>query len=269
MAATVPVRGGVAEPQLELWLESGRPVSPDESARATAEARAALGSALAGVSAPQGDAVLVVRAQGVARTDSRRSDQRAAVAGLVVGAVVVVAAVVAIVVATNGKGLGKGGGGSRAVAAAPRVARPIVRVPGSMSHGARVARWPGIDVNAFAGLEVPPPAPPQGEPPSAGSTWDEPSQGWASQAPPPPPLDDLAEVSLPQPPPLDVADRGFFAGDALRLELVVVDRRDGTPLWSKVVEAKVDPRDARAVRRLLDHALAEEAGWMPASWEES
>ncbi len=85
----------------------------------------------------------------------------------------------------------------------------------------------------------------------------------------PPPLDELAEVSLPPPRPLDVADRGFFAGDALRLELVVVDPRNGTPLWTKVVEGNVDPRDARAVRRLLDRALADEAGRVPASWQDA
>ncbi len=260
MAPTVPVHGGVAEPQLELWLESGRPVSPSESAQATAEAKAALGSALASVSAPRGDSVLVVRAQGVTRTSSRRSDQRAAVAGLVVGAVVVVAVVVAVAVATKGKGLDVKGKGSGGVARGGRV-RPAVPAP----RGARIAHvapWPRIEVNAFAGIQLPPP--PGEAPPPENPAWDEQAQGWDPQPPPSLPREDLAEVALPPPAPLALGDRGFFAGDSLRLELVVVDRRDGTPLWTKVVEANADPRDAGAVRRELGRALSEQEGWIPA-----
>ena len=58
--------------------------------------------------------------------------------------------------------------------------------------------------------------------------------------------------------------RGFFAGDELLLELVLVDRRDGTPLWTKVVRREVDPCDARAVRKVVDAALAE-GEWLPAT----
>ncbi len=283
MAETVPVRGGVAEPQIELWLESGRPVSPAESAQATAQARAALGSALAGVSAPQGDAILVVRAQGVARTRSRRSDQRAAVAGMVVGAVVIVAAVVAVLVATKGQGGGGKSGAAKAVAARPapraapapktwvapvRPARwPAAPLPRPAPGGRVVARWPGIHLNVFAGIALPPP----GEPAPEGSASDQPAEVWESQVPAPAwaPSEELPEISLPPLEPLDVADRGFFDGDTLRLELVVVDRRDGRPLWTKVVDGKVDPRDAQAVQRLLDEAVADEHGWMPARSEDA
>lgn len=256
---TVPVKGGVAEPQLELWLESGRAVSSAESAEASAQAKAALEAALARASAPQGEAILVVRAQGVARTASRRSDQRAAVAGLVVGAVVVVAAVVAVLVATHGKG-----GGS----SAPRVAAPPVRVP----RGApvrpvpvfvpRPAR-PVVAVDVSVGVEVPPPG---GEVPPQWA-YAEPPPVWEAEQPAPawtPPAE-LASISLPPPPPLDLERRGFFEGDTLRLELFVVDPRYGTPIWTKVVEGEVDPRDAKAVEQLLSGALADSNGWSPAS----
>ncbi len=133
----VPVREGRAEPQLELWIESGRTVSPEESARATAEARAALEAAVAGRQDPDGDALLVVRAQGVTRTPSRRSDQRAAVAGMVVGAVVVVAAVVVMVVASKGKGGGGGGGPARGAGRAASAGRGAAAARGAPGLAAR------------------------------------------------------------------------------------------------------------------------------------
>jgi hypothetical protein len=61
-----------------------------------------------------------------------------------------------------------------------------------------------------------------------------------------------------------VADRGYFAGDLLRLELTLVDRRTGTPLWVKTVECDADPRDPAAVRALLDGALDDPSGWSAA-----
>jgi hypothetical protein len=262
IGGTVPVRSGVPDPQLELWLESGKKISPQESEQATSEARAALQSAVARVAIPEGDTLLVVRAQGVARTSSRRTDQKAAMAGIVVGAVVVIAAVVVALVASKGKA---GGGKSVARGAGGKpVAVPRVRPP---PVGAPLPRpvprgGPNVSVQVFAGVEVPP----QREPPP-GYVAYAPSDGWdrAAAPPPPPPApeQELAAVTLPPPPPLDVDGRGFFDGDALRLELVVVDRRTGAPLWSKVVDGEVDPRDAQGVERLLYEAVADRGGWAP------
>jgi hypothetical protein len=261
IGGTVPVHGGVADPQLELWLESGKRVSPQESQRAAADAAAALQAAVARVAIPEGDTLLVVRAQGVARTASRRTDQHAAMAGLVVGAVVVIAAVVVALVASKGKG-GGGRGVARGASGKP-VAVPRVRPPPPV--GAPLPRvaprsGPNVSVQVFAGIEVPPPsdAPP-------GYVAFAPSQAWDGASPPPPPApgEDVAAVSLPPPPPLDVESRGFFDGDSLRLELVVVDRHTGAPLWTKVVDGEVDPRDAQAVERLLYDAVADRSGWAP------
>ena len=271
ITGTVPVRGGVAEPQLELWVESGKNVSPAESAEATAQARAALQAATSHLSAPQGDSLLVVRAQGVTRTPSRRADQHAAIAGLVVGAVVVVAAVV--VVLASGKG---GGGGGSKVARAPRPAgvrpapapvraAPLPGAPRPVPTPLVVLApsRPHVDVGLYAGFDVPPPAPDPAVPMHyvvSGPQAPAPPQTLAH----PPPGEEVAAISLPPPSPLDVDKRGFFAGDTLRLELVVVDRKLGTPRWTKIVDAKVDPRDAQAVEKVLRDATADGSGWVPA-----
>jgi hypothetical protein len=63
---------------------------------------------------------------------------------------------------------------------------------------------------------------------------------------------------------MDVSRRGFFDDDMTRLELTLVDRATGRPLWVKIVERKADPRDAEAVRKLLDDALDQPGGWEPA-----
>jgi hypothetical protein len=257
-----PVHGSFAEPQVELWLESGRNVSPAESAEASAQAKAALQSALSRVSAPQGDAILAVRAQGVARTSSRKTDQRAATAGIVVGAVVVVAAVVVALVASKGKG---GGGSAARVASA---AKPVPRVrpappPGALLPRAVPRSGGSVSVNVFAGIDVPPPDAPPGQyvyvdPPPV---WGEPV---SPPPPPPPPGGEITAVSLRPPPPLDLEQRGFFDGDTVRLELVVVDRHSGAPLWTKTVDGEIDPRDAAAVEQLLYDAVADQTGWAPA-----
>jgi hypothetical protein len=101
---------------------------------------------------------------------------------------------------------------------------------------------------------TPAPEPAPAEPPS---TWEiAPEPGPA--APP------VEAVSLAAPKPLMPEARGFFAGDELVLELVLVDRRDGTPLWTKVVQTDVDPTDVGAVRRVVREALAT-GSWMPAT----
>ncbi len=271
---SVRIQGDVAEPQVELWVESGADVSPEEAARAAADARAALGQALASRNLGAGEQLLVVRAQGVSRTSSRRTDQTAAVAGLVVAAVAIVAVAVVVLVASQGKG-GGGGGKAPAVhvppAAVPRpghapgvvAVRPPPMIPAAIprprpsgGHGQG-----GVSVLVGADVQVPITGPaPDGPPPA---TWSE----TAVTAPPPPPpaaAEAVTEVVLPPPPPLDVERRGFFAGDSTRLELTLVDRATGTPLWVKTVEGKCDPRDAAAVRELLDRGLGDAAGWEPA-----
>jgi hypothetical protein len=76
----------------------------------------------------------------------------------------------------------------------------------------------------------------------------------------------ISAVALPTPPPLTPDGRSFFDGDWVRLELFVVDARTGAVRWTKVVTEDVDVRDARKVRRVLDDALATEAGWeMPSA----
>jgi hypothetical protein len=110
-------------------------------------------------------------------------------------------------------------------------------------------------------VQIPVGAPPNGPAPA----------GWSDSlvtAPPPPPGADeaaITHVMLPPPPPLEVARRGFFARDSTRLELTLVDRATGTPLWVKTVEKEIDPRDAKAVRALLDGALDAPGGWEPAA----
>jgi len=294
IADPVPIRNGVPEPQVALWIEDSSGVSPEESRRASEAARTAIAEAIAGRTDYEGDAVLVVRAQGVTRTPARRKDQKLAIAGLVVGSVVVVAAVVVAVVATGGKGGGggaakakvapkPGGAGARVAAVgsvrpAPRpVMGPIRTAPApgsapprrvSLNRSSRgttvIVPRVGVWIDS-AGAPAPAPRSPPGS-----------MDGVELQAPPPSdayassdgwtPEDgaSIEAVSLAPPPPLPLETRGFFAGDELLVELVLVDRHDGTPLWRKVVRRKVNPCDRREVRRLLDVALGP-AGWTPAA----
>lgn len=281
----VPVHDGAAEPQVELWLESGRRVTPEEAAQATAEARAALEQALSSRRVSEGEQLLVVRAQGVSRTDSRRSDQHAAMAGIAVGAIVIVAAVVVALVA--GKGGGKGGGGGKVagkaggkaggravasgirpapvrVAAAPRPAPPPGPAPrpapGTAVRPPPISRRSShVAVGVSADVQVPYPVAQEGAP---GASYQylgrvsEPATASGQGA---------GELTLPPPEPLEVDRRGFFAKDLLRLELTLVDRHTGAPLWVKTVEAQTDPRDAAAVQALLDAALDDPSGWIAAA----
>ena len=57
-----------------------------------------------------------------------------------------------------------------------------------------------------------------------------------------------------------LSDRGFFSGDRLELTLTLQNMESGEVLWQNVVRDSSDPRDAGAVKRLLDQALASE-GW--------
>jgi hypothetical protein len=284
IADPVPVRDGVPEPQVALWIEDTKRVSPEESRRASETARAAIAQAIEGRTDYEGDAVLVVRAQGVTRTPARRKDQKLAIAGLVVGSVAVVAVVVAAVVASKGKGAGapkpkaapKPAARGAAVAAAsgarpaPRPASRGVRPappPGSAAPAParRATRGGGVVVVPHVGVWIDASGRPTHAPLPASSPGDAsavPESVWGGGAAEDGP--GVAGVSLAPPPELPLAERGFFAGDELLVELVLVDRHDGTPLWRKVVRRDVNPCDAREVRRVMDEALGSD-GWMPAA----
>jgi hypothetical protein len=295
----VPVEDGVPAPQVELWLESGRPITLAESEHADAEVHAALRQALSHRRADEGEQLLVVRAQGVSRTASRRSDQTAATVGMVVGAVVVVAAVIVAVVAGKGSGGGKGAGvagarpGGWSGGRGGGVARPL---PPGGSHAGQLVRPAPPRPGSVSGTDWGRPRrpPPAYGPRPAGHVWigwegdvrvpwrldeveedgpmpvgDAPPYAWAPapftapDAPEAAPDEKLA-IRLPPLPPFPVEERGFWDGDALRLELTLVERASGAPLWVKRVEQGIDPRDARAVRALLDKALDDPSGWVPA-----
>jgi hypothetical protein len=269
-----PVRGIVAEPQVELWLESGEPVTAQEASEAREQARAALQQALeTRVIAPSAmgaaDPILVVRERGLSRTASRRRDQVGATIALAVGAVVVIAVVVALVLSGKDSGKAPVAKAAPAVAAAaptphavpvpapkiphagPIVPRPPqvpVPAPAPWSYGHAPHSWLWIDLY----LNVPPRplilrddgdfgAPPPPEP-----VDEEPAP-----AEPPP-------LALPPPPPFDSTDRGFFSGDDAVLQFDLLDRATGRLLWSKTVKGG-DPRDPNDVRRMVDDALASES----------
>ncbi|BDG02488.1 hypothetical protein [Anaeromyxobacter oryzae] len=148
-----PPAGAIAEPQVELWLESAKPVDEAEAEEARQLVRSALGTALAGREISPGalgaaDPLLLVRARAVARTASHRSDQRAATVALVVGIVVVVAAVIAIVVLsksapkTHPPATARQGG--TASAPAPRVSVPAPRPGVASGRVARPVPTPGF-----------------------------------------------------------------------------------------------------------------------------
>jgi hypothetical protein len=220
--AAPPPRVALAEPELDLWLEGNEQVTSQETAEGLRAARAALGAALdrqGFVPTGEADEVLVVRAQGVARTAGRRSAQ----VGAVVGIVLVVAAIV-VLIATSGHG-DRGGarahpaGRGRAIPAHPGYGRP------AYGYGPP-APWFGI---GFAwGLHVP-----MGEPP-----------------PYPPAIVPTLESRL--------SSRGFFAGDETEIALELRDARTGEVVWSRAARQEIDPRDAGAVRALVDQMLQPE-----------
>jgi len=288
ISPSIRIQDEAAEPQVELWVESAKKVSPEEAAKAAADARAALQQALAGRQLGQGDQLLVVRAQGVSRTGSRKTDQRAAMAGIVVAAAVVIVAVVVVAVA-----VAKSGGKPAAhPAPAPAVRPAPAPAPGAVATAVpaaipRPAPPPG---GPPAPLAVRPPPRPSGSPGGGGvavgfganvditvpiGPTGPADAGWSAAAishevieppgsgpPDPGPLP--VQLVLAPPPPLDVARRDFFDGDSTRLELTLVDRATLRPLWVKVVSSDADPRDAKAVRALLDRALDDSGGWEPA-----
>src|ERR1051325_7488636 len=104
-----PDLGEVADPKVELWLESGSAPSPSETAQAQKAARDALAVAIAqrrpdvsGLGAE--DPVIVVRERAVTRTAARKREQAAARVGMVVGIVAVAAAAVFVALTSKGGG---------------------------------------------------------------------------------------------------------------------------------------------------------------------
>jgi hypothetical protein len=313
---------GTVPPQIDLWVESNKPLTREEEEKYRAEVRAALEQALGG-QRPEGDTILVIRSQGVTRTPGHRSDQSAATVGLIVGAVVVVAAVVLAVV----YGQKGGGGGHSSHASGPSLAprggagfhpgnlpRPGVAPPRFSSappppRPVGVAIAPPRPGPGPAPIPVPRPRPPSGwsnpgapprpppfhhhghgeaavdvdiwvpiwlepeplpePPPFVDAAPDEvaeapPSEEAPDTEPAPPPEAPAAPRTLPLAPaePFPMDDRGFFAGDRLRLEALVVDRQTGEVLWTKRLSRDADPRDRKAVKSAVDELL-KEGGWQP------
>jgi hypothetical protein len=247
-----------AEPEVELWLESGAPVTEGEKARAVAQVRRALDEATAALVSDDGDDLLVIRAQGISRTGSRRADQQAAKVGIAVGAVAVVALAVIALVAGKGQGGGHGGG-AKAVPA--RVRAPV---GGALPRGARPHFRPRAsghlhgDVALQVVLPLPSERPGPAESTLVGVRDLPPGE---EEARPVEPLRETIVLNLPPPRPLDTAGRKFFDKDFTRLELLVVDRATGRATWVKTVEGVIDPRDPAAVKGLLAAGLQEDAGW--------
>lgn len=315
----VVLEDGRAEPQIDLWIESNRPLSGEQEREYRAQARAALEAALAGRGQPEGDAVLVVRSQGISRTAGRRGDQTAAKVGLIVGAVAVVTLVILAVIADGNGGhhASRAPSASQAAPHAPAAPRPGVAPPRFAPPGPVVAprrpfappfvsapRVPAVRpaplprplAPAFAGpglgpygrgdAEVgiavelgwwwpiavepepppylyPPPPPAERAAPAPAPGAAAPGEGTPGGPPPEgaPPEQRQRRVRIP-PEPFTLDDRGFFDGDRLELEAILLDRKTGEALWTKRVTRKADPRDARAVRAAVDELL-KEAGWQP------
>lgn len=311
IAPEVLLREGHAALQLDLWVESNRPLTLDEELRYRAQARQALEQAVAGRAQREGSGALVVRTLGVTRTPERRGDQAGAAVGIAVGIVVVVAVIIIAAVAG-----GKDGGGGSSSVGAPRLAPPAPRFSGPAAPvrppsfhapprftsvprpsrppaprppaprgghrpgaGPAAPRFPelhrGPTVDVGVGLEwwvplgpEPEPLPPPAEPPPYAAEVPAAPADEAARAAP---ADEAPQagpaprkVPLAPPEPLPVERRGFFDGDRLVLDAVMVDPASGEALWRKRVARSVDPRDVEAVRAAVD-ALLEDGGWTPAS----
>jgi hypothetical protein len=280
--------GVIAPPIVELWIESSEQVPPELAASTEARTRSALAAALAEREIPPDaagatDAVLFTRERAVAVTEARHSQQNWAKVGIVVGIVVVVAAVVILAVS--------GSKGSSSNAKAPKTTvpkgapvavtpRPIpVSPPPAPLRMARATPLPRyypygrspIYVGFYFDFWIPPrplvlaPETPEEpwyapEPPPPLSA--EPAGELAIlPEPPPPEPDPIAAVALQLPPlaeavTFSVHDRGFFAGPQTAIQLDLLDRASGQLLWSKAVSAEADPTDAKAMAKLVNHALA-------------
>lgn len=265
--------GALAPPVVELWLESSEDIAPEVAAKADAEARAALSSALsseriAADALGARDPVLFVRERAVGLTDERRNQQGWAKVGIVAGVVVVAAAVVALIVTRGKTAPAAARGGSRptspvavkpravpvtpAVPAPPRYGRPY---GGNIPISIGIAFWiPPRPLVLAPEPEEDPWGTPDGPPPLAPA--DE-----LRGAPPPPGPDEVPGVALQLPPLAEVVsfpvqERGLFAGPRTALQVDLLDRATGRVLWSNAVGADEDPRDAQAVAKLVGEALA-------------
>lgn len=301
IAPEVALREGHAVLQLDLWVESNRPLTPEEEVRYRAEARQALEQAVAGRSQTEGGGQLVVRSMGVTRTSGRRGDQVGAAVGIAVGIVAVVVVVIVALVSD-----GNGGGGKSSAKAPPRVAPPPrvsgVRPPTPRTGGLAPPRFspaprlpsaaaprgrprlvpgaprsphlhggPAVDVGIGLGWwvplgPVPPPVPPPSEtasPPPPSGEVAPPPEGQAQAEASEPSAPETRTMQLAPPEPLPVERRGFFDGDRLVLDAVMVDPATGEVRWSKRVARSVDPRDVKAVRAVVDELFAD-GGWTAA-----
>lgn len=255
--------GTIAQPSLELWLESSDQVTQAESDAAARAAREALSQAVSQVRVSPnalgaGDAVLFVRERAVALTPARERQQTWAKVGIVVGAVAVLVAAVAV---------GSHHGGSRIARVTPGhtgggtfvrpVARPIRPVVPAYGAGPPVF----IGLNFYVPLQpmVLQPTPSEGPfPPDGPLVLAAPAMDAQSEAPPAPPEDDLPPIELPPlaaPADVDVESRGFFDGPRIGLQLDLVDRTTGEVLWSKPVASSGNPCEADDVRELFASAL--------------
>lgn len=225
-----PARVALAEPTLELWMEGTHAPSPAESADALDRSRVALARALEGRSGFVGnegeepDALLAIHARAVARTGERRSAQ----VGSVVAGVILFVAVVVVVIVLSTRSSGKSHG-SGAFPAPTRVAPAPVPWRGQPFHP--VAPAPFF-FGWAVGLQVNVPLAPATPAPGA-----------------PSPV-----ASEPEPDPLLDA-RGWLDADEVELVAELVEPRTNQLQWRRALRESVDPRDARAMRRLVDKLL--------------
>jgi hypothetical protein len=66
----------------------------------------------------------------------------------------------------------------------------------------------------------------------------------------------LPPYPVPETPPFNPEERGFFDGDEVVLELELRDARTDQVIWANAVKGSVDPRDQAALASLLDGAFA-------------
>jgi hypothetical protein len=136
--------GIVADPQVELWLESTDAVPQQDADEAQRQARAVLATAIAErpirtTAFGAVDPVVVVRERAVARTSGRKNAQTAAKVGLVVGFVAVaVAAVLAVV--KGGHGGGSGNGSSSHTATATTAGKATAKASAKAAPAGATAR---------------------------------------------------------------------------------------------------------------------------------